>query len=312
MPLEFCAGACSVTLPAAVTLAFLVALVAFSWVLHSPTSVRSLAVSLTAAAVIALAFAQSLISPFAALVVVVAFLLFNIPYGRTNPHSLGTVLIVSIASLLALAAIVHLVDGLQSLPLCSFRLSPISADFELTVNFSKVIIAAGVLLGYNTPRATSAKEWRRTVRALPAIVFVILFVACAGLAVSFLRLDWTPASTFFPFAACNLLFTCFSEEVLFRGFLFQTIEQLLIFHRPSLAERHRACYIAGAFSSVCFGVCHFAGGLAYVALATICGAAYCASFKAAGGLHGSVACHWMLNCTHFLILTYPYYQPPPV
>lgn len=95
----------------------------------------------------------------------------------------------------------------------------------------------------------------------------------------------------------NLINTCFAEELLFRGVLQQWLQVKL------------GATAAVLIASSVFGIAHFAGGSWYVLLAILAGLLYGLVYIVTGRLLWAILCHWGLNVTHILLLTWPLVKP---
>lgn len=98
--------------------------------------------------------------------------------------------------------------------------------------------------------------------------------------------------------ANNLLFVCFAEEALFRGYLQGGLSRLLANRVPAAGT------VALVAAALLFGAAHAAGGWQWVALATVAGVGYGLAYRA-GGLQAAVLAHVGLNLAHFGLFTYP-------
>jgi membrane protease YdiL (CAAX protease family) len=96
----------------------------------------------------------------------------------------------------------------------------------------------------------------------------------------------------------NLFFVTLSEEAFFRGFLMTRLESALT---PTPSARS----IALVLSASAFGLAHFAGGFAYVCIATVAGIGYGLAFQRSGRLEMAILTHFAVNVTHFFLFTYP-------
>ena len=118
------------------------------------------------------------------------------------------------------------------------------------------------------------------------------------LALGYVRFEprWTPL--FWVWAPINLFFTCLSEEAFFRGFVQRELARLG-------ANRARAALVALLVASLLFGMAHLAGGWKYALAATLAGIGYGYAYQRTRRLEASMAVHFALNATHFLLFTYP-------
>lgn len=96
----------------------------------------------------------------------------------------------------------------------------------------------------------------------------------------------------------NFLFVCFSEEVIFRGFVQNTLMQWL-------PKKKKSTMIAIVTASIIFGLYHYRDGYIYIALATICGMFYGYAYYKTKRILCSMLVHFFLNFTHIVLFTYP-------
>lgn len=224
---------------------------------------------------------------------------------KTRPMSDGIQLGLTLLLILLVVPLAfHLAPGFRN-PVLAQRvvLSAHSTPYTLYLNFDKT--AAGLLLlaFVCRPEPLTATVVATGVRRV-GLVIVLNLAAAIVLSWAFHYVAWEPKQTsfFFPWALVNLGFVCLTEEAVFRG-LIQT--QLTIY----LRERRSGRAVALALSSVLFGLAHFAGGPAYVALATVAGFGYGLTYQRSGRLEFSIAAHFLLNTAHFLLFTYPALAP---
>ncbi len=97
--------------------------------------------------------------------------------------------------------------------------------------------------------------------------------------------------------ALNLLVVA-SEEMLFRGFIQNYLSEILSWSRYGRI-------ISLLIASILFGLIHYAGGLAYIALSFIAGVFYGSAFMLTGRIGSSIIVHFLLNLTHIMLFTYP-------
>jgi membrane protease YdiL (CAAX protease family) len=182
-------------------------------------------------------------------------------------------------------------------------LSPGALPYTLGLGFAKVVTGIFILAFVHPGRVRSWRELRQVlVRVAPVFVVTAAVVMLLTLALGYVKFDpkWTPL--FFTWALANLFFTCLSEEAFFRGFVQRELTQLGSNRRWSAA-------LAIAFTSVFFGLVHLGGGWKYALAATLAGVGYGIAYHRTQRLEGSMAVHFGLNATHFLLFTYPALAP---
>ncbi|NVK54082.1 MAG: CPBP family intramembrane metalloprotease [Alteromonadaceae bacterium] len=199
---------------------------------------------------------------------------------------------------LSVGLLTHLLPGYQGLQLTnSMQVKANSLAASVYLNTDKVLIAWALLQWIpawkiNTRVCSTVPGWFSLVLPLLVIPLIMLLAVQLGL------LRWQPqlSALLIIIVVSNLLNTCFTEELIFRGGLQQGLQQKL--------------GISGGLiiTSIIFGVVHFAGGGWYMLLATLAGLLYGLVYLLSGRLMWAVLCHWGLNTTHILLFTWPVVQ----
>ena len=195
--------------------------------------------------------------------------------------------------LLALALAMHAVPGYDNpLLLKDVRLSADSAPYTMYANFDKGIVGL-VLLVFFCLRASSWRDLGAALRSQALLLAGLLVVVLgAGWAMGFVHPDFK-LSPFLPlFAIVNLLFVCVAEEAFFRG----VIQGQLARYGNTLAV---------VISGLLFGAAHLGGGWQFGVLASLAGLAYALLYARTRRIEISIAAHFLLNLTHFIVFTYP-------
>jgi membrane protease YdiL (CAAX protease family) len=182
-------------------------------------------------------------------------------------------------------------------------LSPGAVPYTLSVGFAKVVTGIFILAFMHPERVRSWRELGCVLmRVVPVFVATALVVMAVALALGYVKFDpkWSPL--FFTWGIVNLFFTCLSEEAFFRGFVQREIAQMG--SNPKVAG-----IWAVAIASLLFGLVHLGGGWKYALAATLAGVGYGIAYRRTQRLEGSMAVHFGLNATHFLLFTYPALAP---
>lgn len=243
------------------------------------------------------ALVSGLITPLAALVLLVLALLLWVSAGNKFPLALRIVAGV-LALLVALVLAMHKVPGFYNLLLLDkVRFSNDAIPFTLYANFDKGM-AGYLMLSLFCSRASSFRQFlgdgKRS--ALPALLTIVVLIAL-GLFTHFFRfLPKLPEPTLL-FFAVNLFLTCVAEEAFFRGLMQEAIYRLG--NRPGYA------YLAIAVSAILFGLAHLGGGTQYAALATVAGLGYALIYHQTRRLEWVILTHAAFNLCHFTLFTYP-------
>ncbi len=246
------------------------------------------------------ALTEGTIAPIGALVLVV-FAVLAAAYARTTEPRRRWILWAAL--LLATAVLyLHRVPGFTYPRVLGPMTVGAGAPYEKHLSFDKT--AAGLLLlALALPDLHARTGWPELLRrAAPWLVATPALLALLALASGGLGWDPTPVAAFLPWAVLNLVTTCLPEEALFRG-LFQA--RLAAGHTRGLPAA-----LPVAASAIAFGLAHLPGGPVYAAFATLAGLGYGLAFHATGRIEAAILCHFAVNATHFLLLTYPFAAPP--
>lgn len=209
------------------------------------------------------------------------------------------------------AAIVALTAGLMAHRLPGFNNPRViawrqfSADalpFRLHLNFDKTLVGL-FLLGWCHGRISRAAEWRAALRSMaPRAAVIIAVLLALSLASGYVRFDpkFPPEAWLWLWA--NLCLTCMAEEAIFRGFIQAQLAR-------KWSDLPHGKWLALVIAAGLFGLAHFGGGLAYVALSTLAGLGYGWVYLRTGKIEASILTHFAVNAVHFLGFTYPALQP---
>ena len=178
------------------------------------------------------------------------------------------------------------------------KISSAARTYTKYLNFDKVMAA---LILY-TASGLCAAEKELDVDAIKQTILVYLVcVACIltpAIMSNYIKFD-PKLPTILPFwIVNNLLFVCFSEEVIFRGFL-QT--QL----KSCFKNNGLAVFLSIVLASIIFGLAHYKDGHVFMGLAAICGLFYGYVYHKTERITCVVLVHFALNLTHILLFTYP-------
>lgn len=233
----------------------------------------------------------------------IAYSSYALPYRSIRYFLRITTMVVC----LALAA--HIAPGFNNLlVLDDVKKSEISQSFSLYFNIDKPMIiflllaAFPTLLNMRTPVAVCPRLINlSTGKAVLLVSAFILIILCLANILGLIQFDVGLPSWWFVFALNNLLLTCVIEECFFRGVIQAKLQDYLACY---VKPQQSACY-ALLFSSVIFGLAHFAGGTIYVLVATLAGVLYGLVYQATGRLIYAIATHFLLNFMHLAFFTYP-------
>lgn len=178
-------------------------------------------------------------------------------------------------------------------------LSPGAAPYDIAVGFPKVVTGV-FILGLINPQLVSRRVLGAVLTSAAPVFCATTLVVMIGvwsMGYTAFAPKWTPL--FLLWAPINLFFTCLSEEAFFRGFVQHELAR-------AGSNRRLAAGVALAVASLLFGLAHFGGGWLYVVAATLAGLGYGWAYLRTGRIEASMAVHFGLNTTHFLLFTYPF------
>lgn len=179
------------------------------------------------------------------------------------------------------------------------RTSPHAPVFSIVSNTTKMALA--LLFLPLLPSLTDKKATNLPVTSLIYIIIVYLMIS-SGILVTFallvkhIKFDFTYPS-FFSIWLLNMLWICFSEEIIFRGVVQNYLCRLLVNQRD----------LAVLAASLVFGLGHWSIGWNMVALSTAAGLFYGFLYKATRRLWCPMLLHFGINLIHFIFFSYPYY-----
>ena len=171
--------------------------------------------------------------------------------------------------------------------------------FSIVSNTTKMALALLFL-----PLISSLTDKKATNLPLTSLIYIIiayLMVASGmlitfALLVNYIKFDFTYPS-FFSIWLLNMLWICFSEEILFRGVVQNYLCRLLVNQRD----------LAVLAASLIFGLGHWGFGFNMVALSTAAGLFYGFLYKTTRRLWCPMVLHFGINLIHFIFFSYPYY-----
>lgn len=201
----------------------------------------------------------------------------------------------AIFALLALCAGFNLLPAFETVLL--FGPEPVKPDSEpYQRGVNPGLVAITLLLLAMHPLAGNRRE---LAHALGIGVLVGLLTAIPALGAGWLLGGLAgspgfPAASFMALWLGGQLLTLAMEEGFFRGFV-----------QRHLARRLPAS-VAIISAGILFGLAHFAGGLAWIAGASVAGIGYGIAYHASGGrLEASMAAHLTVNLLHLGLFSYP-------
>jgi len=202
-------------------------------------------------------------------------------------------------SLLLAGFVLHHIPGFTTwLAIDHVKISAAMRFYAMPLNFDKVIAA---LLVYSlSTLIVDEKTIDKTAftQSLLILIACILVILVPAILTDYIQFDPKIPGILPIWALNNFLFVCFSEEVIFRGFLQSTIQKYL-------PNKTKYAILSIILASIIFGLAHYKDGQIFMALAAICGLFYGYAYYKTGRVLCAMLVHFSLNLTHILFFTYP-------
>jgi uncharacterized protein len=225
-------------------------------------------------------------------------LLIYVKFSCVPVRALAFVGFVTVALLGGISG-VHVLPGISNpVVLDSVRFAEDSVPFTMYLNVDKAFIGFFIIFLLLPSQALTLNRpaLRKTAFILGALIAVLMPTA---LLIKYVRFDPKFPESSWIWAANNLLFVCVPEGGFYRGLIQGGLRRKF----PNLG------FAAVLLSASLFGLSHFQGGMAYVGLATIAGIFYGFAYDRTGSLLSAVLVHFLLNCVHFFLFSYPAIDP---
>jgi len=201
--------------------------------------------------------------------------------------------------LLALMLAMHRWPGFfNPLVIAPQRLSADSLPFLLYANVDKAGAGLILLLLYCRRSRSLAQLYEVVRKTWWLALLTIGTVMASAMLLAIVRPDFKLPSTTWLFLLLNVFFVVIAEEAFFRGFIQERLAAWIGGSLPGAA----LCVIV---SALLFGIAHLAGGMIYAALAGLAGLGYALVYQRSRCIEASIATHFLLNTTHFLMFSYP-------
>jgi len=201
--------------------------------------------------------------------------------------------------ILAVIALLHEVPGIHNwLILSQHQFSVDSVLYSKYINYEAPLIGFSIC-AFGLPLVQSWKEgWNLFKSIAPLILTTMVCLITSSYLLGYIRFDYKLTNIATLWLVMNLLFTCVTEEGLFRGFLQTILCQWF-------AEVKHGQSIALTITAIIFGLAHYAGGIRYIFLASIAGLFYGYAYLKTKRIEASIFVHFTLNTLHFIFFSYP-------
>ncbi len=195
--------------------------------------------------------------------------------------------------------IMHMIPGFSNiLVIDKVRVSLLSAPFSMYLNFDKTIIALIIYVTSKLFISETYPDKKSIIQTLFTLLVCVVVILIPGLLLGYIKYDFKIPDILWLWVFNNLLFVTFGEEVIFRGFVQNSLKSFL---STKMTNNHLHVVIA----SLIFGLSHFKGGIVHIVLASIAGGFYGYTYEKTNRISCAMIVHFGLNLVHLIFFTYP-------
>jgi hypothetical protein len=200
---------------------------------------------------------------------------------------------------LALAMSIHLLPGFNNLIVYqNIQFSPDSIPFTMYLNFDQTLVGLFIFLFFLKPSQPASFGKERFFISLKVLGVLSALIFTLVLGISYVHYDLKFPELGWIWILNNLFFVCLAEEGLFRGFIQKNLSEIFPKTKPY-------AMIAIVLAAILFGLAHYQGGGALIALATVAGLFFGYAYWRTNRIESSILVHFGLNLIHFLLFSYP-------
>lgn len=206
-----------------------------------------------------------------------------------------------IINIVIISSYLHIIPGFHNkLVIDKLIISKSSTPFSMYLNFDKVIIALILFINSNLFNQEKKDINSNTIAKISTVSFsfCLFFIALGGI-FHLIHFDFKLPNILPIWIINNLFFVCFSEEVVFRGFLQRFFKNYLD------NKEKKIPYLYIILPSLLFGIAHFKGGLLYVIFVSFIGALYGYVYDRTNKISYTAIIHFLFNLVHIILFTYP-------
>jgi membrane protease YdiL (CAAX protease family) len=237
-----------------------------------------------------------ILAPIVALILLALNL--HLFFASKKPSAVRFLFFCIICALLA-GFVLHEIPGFNSLLIYDhITVSPSSKPYSMWLHLDKVL-AAVVVYMFSPLRTTHTKlsinDYKLTVKTWALSVLVLLGPA---LLTGYIKFDPKIPQILPLWAVINFFLVCFSEEVIFRGFLQRTLQDYF-------KKLKYSVYLAIPIAAIIFGLAHYRDGMIFMILSGIAGLFYGYVYLRTNSIKCAMLVHFGVNLTHILLFTYP-------
>jgi hypothetical protein len=237
---------------------------------------------------------------YEAIFILITYIGFTYLAKYFSPSQWQRYLFEILVAIFTLLLVLHKLPGFHNYLLApSIFISSDSTPFALYAKFDKAT-AGLVLLAFFCQRCHSFSEMKTVLfKTLPITLVAVFCLITLSIAFGYVRVDVKIPQITAIFLATKLLFTCVSEEAIFRGFLQERLSNLF-------SSARGGGLLAVFCSGLLFGLAHISAGAVYALIASIAGITYAFAYFFTKRIEASILTHFAVVAVHFFGFTYPY------
>lgn len=204
-----------------------------------------------------------------------------------------------ILTIVTTAIYLHFIPGFENFSIANaIKLSPTSAPYTAYVNVDKSF-AGFIFLIYFRSFNKSIKEWSTSLKIIPIpLAIVCSLLIGSAYAISHIKFDSKLPFDLVWWIPLNLLLVCVCEEVFYRGFIQKELMN-------ALSKMRHGNMLAILITAFIFGLTHYKGNIALVALSSLAGIVYGYTYFKNHRLESPILVHFFVNLIHILFFSYP-------
>ena len=262
------------------------------------TSYRTLMLMAIALTTLA-ALYQEVITVQGLLFIMLGFAISHIYFKHTKSNALSKSGLLICLIIIMISFGFHWIPGFNNvLAIKHLNLSALSCPFSMHLNFDKTMAGLMIYVTSNLYLVEQPINKKLILRMLAILLACLVTVLIPGVLSGYIKVDVKIPTVLILWSLNNLLFVCFFEEVIFRGFLQAHLKMLF-------KDKFKQQYPHILIASMIFGLAHAHGGIAYIILASIAGGFYGYAYEKSHRIRYAMLVHFGLNLVHFIFFTYP-------
>ncbi len=227
---------------------------------------------------------------------VVFSIIVKLTFQLTNYKTHYVTALKILIAIYAFALMFHILPGFSNYQILNkVYISPNAIPYSMYLNYNSLFVGVILIILNHNIKNTLGDNIKLSI--IFGVIFGVISAIILGIiAFSFGFVEWDFKLTQITliFLIQNLIFTCFYEEVFWRGYIQNSLN---LYVNPSISI---------IITALLFGSIHIIfAGLNFAILAFIAGIAYGACYAVSKRIESSILCHYLVNVFQFIFVTYP-------